>query len=259
MGNLENLDLGLSQDQNQSEPTGNQDTDAFVNEFLKNVAPEDLPHVEKYYKDWGGNVTRKFQEYSEKLKPWEELGVDYDNARNAIYAMQLADQDPVGFYNQIKNYLEREGLMPGEQEMSGVPPQLPEYEGLPDEFVSEYSTMKQELEQLRGFADEIKEERKRGSQQQQLDNLMQELETKHGKFDQPAVMGRILQGMEPEAAVKDFQKMIKSLNNPEPRPTPPNVLGSGRAVRDQVDAKEIRNDPAKRKELVAQLLEGIGQ
>lgn len=236
--------------ENSSQPT--------ENPFLQGVDEADRPIVSKYINDWDAQTTQRFQALNNELKPWKDLGVDYDNVMNAVNAMMFAERDPVGFYNHVREFLEREGLMPGENMNNGQAPQLPEFEGLPDQFVSKFQSQEQELKELRQFAEEMRNERTQQSQQQQLDNLLSELETKHGKFDKHAVMARILSGMEPDDAVKDFQKYLKGLSSPEQRPTPPNTLGNGRAVRDQVDAKAIRNDPSKRKELVAQLLENIG-
>ena len=42
--------------------------------FLNEVAPDHRSIVAPYIKKWDAGVTKKFQEYSSKLKPYESLG-----------------------------------------------------------------------------------------------------------------------------------------------------------------------------------------
>lgn len=166
--------------------------------------------------------------------------------------MQWAEQDPKGFHEAVVNSLKEMGLMDDPENTPVGGSNLPEYEGLPDNFVSEFTSLKSELNELREFKSNLENERQQSSQQQQLDNLLKKLETDHGKFDQPAVMGRMLQGMTAEDAVKDWKKYIKELNTPAK--TPPPVLSGGRTAVEQVDSSKIRNDKKARTSLVADLL-----
>ncbi len=224
----------------------------LAHQYLSSVDEADRAIVEKYIKGWDGEVTKKFQSYSEKLKPYEELGVDIDSIKYAVQTMRFAEQDPKGFYEAVAESLKEMGLMEPENTPVGGSP-LPEYDGLPDNFVSEFQSLKKELTDLREFKSNLETERQTQSQQQQLDNLLKDMETKHGKFDQAAVMGRMLQGMSAEDAVKDYQKLIKEISTPATR-TPPPILGGGRTAVEQVDSSKIRNDKKARTSLVADLL-----
>src|SRR5690606_31494819 len=132
----------------------------------------------KYIKDWDANVTQKFQEYSEKLKPWESLGVEYDSARAAVQAMMFAEQDPVTFHQLLTEQLKELELLPGENpvgtETQGSP--LPEFEGLNEGFVNRFTKLEENLNKVGEFMDNYNKENTRKSQEQMLDETLKALE-----------------------------------------------------------------------------------
>jgi len=229
--------------------------DAFVNEFLKNVAPEDLPHVEKYYKDWGAKVTQSSQAKSEELQRYLDLGVDFDSIVAAVNLMKIGDTDPLMLYNQIGEYLKEEGLlkMPGEQEQEVDSM----FDGASPELVKKFKDMEAKTTKFEQFQQTIEQERTNAAGQQELDKMMKELHTKHGEFDEMAVLARIMNGHKPDDAVKDYNDYLNKNYNPKPKATAPPVLGGGRTAVDQVDSSKIRHDKVARKALVNQLLGGI--
>jgi hypothetical protein len=207
----------------------------FASQYLNSVEEADRPIVSKYIKGWDGNVTQKFQELNDQLK---------------VY------QDPKAFYNIMTEQMRDMGLLDDSNGTEGTTPVgggLPEYEGLPQNFVQEFQTLKDELKGLREFKQSYDQQQQSQSQQQQLDNLLQTLQTEHGEFDQAAVLGRILQGMSPDEAVKDYKKLLQKLGTPERKPAPP-VIGTGRIAVEQVDRTKISNDKKARTGLVADIL-----
>jgi hypothetical protein len=253
--NLGEIQLNLPQTDNNSQP---QSEETFGNQFLAKVDPNDRPYVEKYIKDWDSGVTKKFQEYSEKLKPWEELGTDYESVEAAINTMRWADADPMSFYTAIKEQLESMGLLTNEQsniQPNGQAPEFPEFEGVPEQFLKEHMEMKEKADKFDKFMETYENEKNASQNQAQLDKIMGELHTKHGRFDEDAVLARMIKGMNPDDAVKDYMKVVAEISSPQ-RQTPPPVLGGGRTAVDQVDTSKL-NDNKTRKALVAEILGGI--
>lgn len=251
--------LGLEPNSNPpSETEVVENPDSLANPFLEAVDPNDREVVSKYIKEWDGQVTKKFQDLRGQLKQYEDLGVDYDYIQHAVQTLNWANQDPVEFYNQVRQTLLEMELLEEENNGQQAPPvgsNLPEFEGVNPQFVEKFQTLETELNDLRQFKQSIESERKEQTQQQQLDDLLSKLENEHGKFDQDAVLGRMLKGMSPEDAVKDWQKMMKEFNTPERR-TPPPTLSGGRVATEQVDASKLA-DKKTRKSLVTDLLRNI--
>lgn len=255
----EPLDLGNLGLDSSNPPSETVETnpDSLANPFLEAVDPNDREIVSKYINQWDGQVTKKFQDLRGQLKQYEDLGVDYDYIQHAVQTLNWANQDPVEFYNQVKQALLEMELL--DEENNGTPPvgtnTLPEFEGLNPQFAEKFQTLEKELNDLREFKSNIERERTERTQQQQLDDLLSKLENDHGKFDQDAVLGRMLKGMSPEDAVKDWQKMMKEFNTPERR-TPPPTLSGGRTAVEQVDTSKLA-DKKTRKSLVTDLLRNI--
>lgn len=235
---------------------------------MEAVDESDREIVSKYINEWDGQVTKKFQELNGQLKPYLDLGVDLDSIQHAVNVMKWADTDPVEFYKEVKSTIKRladEGVIDmglldddlGGNPSTPVGSDLPEFEGVPSEFVERYQKMESQLSEISEWKKNQEAERETQSRQQQLDNLFEDLHNKHGNFDKAAVMGRILEGMDPEEAVKDYQKLIKEISTPE-RKTPPQTLpGGGASIREQVDSSKIRDDKKARTSLVTDLLKTI--
>lgn len=252
---LGNLNLGATQESPPPETTET-NPDSLASPFLESVDPNDREIVAKYIKQWDGQVTPKFQELRGKLKQYEDLGVDFDYIQHAVQTLNWANQDPVEFYNQVRQTLMELELLDNED--ITTPPvgnNLPEFEGVNPQFVEKFTNLENELKELREFKGKIENETKERTQQQQLDDLLSKLENDHGRFDQDAVLGRMLKGMSPEEAVKDWQKMMKEFSTPERR-TPPPTLSGGRVAVEQVDTSKLA-DKKTRKSLVTDLLRNI--
>jgi hypothetical protein len=234
-------------------PEVKQTDEDFVNEFLKNVAPEDLPAVEKYYKEWGAKVTQSSQQKSAELQRYLDLGVDYDSIVAAVNLMMFGDQNPLALYQQLEAYLKEEGLleMPTEQGNEEVDPM---FEGASPEMVKQFTELKQKADKFESFMTQVESERTNAAGQAELDKMMKELHTKHGDFDEMAILARIMNGMKPDEAVKDFTETISKNYNPKPKAPP--VIGGGRTAVDQVDSSKMK-DKATRKQYIQSILGGI--
>jgi hypothetical protein len=259
--NLGEIQLNLPQTDNSSQSQS--DNETYGNQFLNKVDPNDRPYVEKYIKEWDGGVTQRFQELQGKLKPWEELDADYESVQAAIATMRWADQDPLAFYNAIRQQLEEMDLLSNDQnfqqngqQQTNAPVVPPEFDGVPEAFVKEHLELRQKAEKFDKFMNNYEDEKNTATNQAQLDKMMKELHTKHGRFDEDAVLAKMIRGMKPDDAVKEHLDFIKEISSPQGRQAPPPVLGSGRTAVDQVDSSKLKNSSTRRA-LVAEILGGI--
>lgn len=234
--------------------------DNVVDAFINKIPEVDRAIVQKYVPDWNKGVTERFQAIHKEYEPWKNLGVDFESVQNAIMVMQMAEQDPLEFFKNVRDRLiEMEFDLSDIETPSGnnnTPvgngSPLPEFEGLNQGFVDRFTKLEEGIESIMNFVNESKSEKENATAQQQLDKILADLENKHGKFDHPAIIARLVNGMNPEEAIKDYKKVIESLNNPQ-RDTPPPVLGGGRTALDQVDASKVKNGQSRRA-LIADLL-----
>lgn len=240
-----------------------EDNGGLANPFLEGVDEADREIVSKYINEWDAGVTKKFQELNGKLKPYEDLGVDVESIQHAVSVMRWADEDPAGFYQEVKNRihaLAEEGVIDMSMLEGDTPDpvgsNLPEFEGVPEQFVQRYQGLENQLNEVLEWKKNQESQAESQSRQQQLDNLFENLHNDHGDFDKAAVMGRILEGMSPEEAVKDYQKLVKEISTPK-RQTPPSTLpGGGQSIREQVDSSKL-GDKKTRTGLVTDLLKTI--
>jgi hypothetical protein len=257
-----NLDLGLGNQNPVVETPPPDNSQDFSTPFLESVSPEHRAIVEPYVKQWDSQVTPKFQEFQSQLKPYQELG-DIDSLSTAMRIMKFAETDPGGFLQYVYDTVQEMGAMPEEfanqfnqgqtPPVGETPPvNLPEFEGMTEAQIKMFRDQQSKLEKFEKFMTETETEKQTKTQQQQLDKLLSDLSQSHGKFDEDAVLGRMLRGMSPEDAVNDWKKFQKELNTPA-RETPPPAFGGGRTVLEQVDSSKLKN-PTDRKALVAQML-----
>lgn len=248
LGNPEGMEVPTGIPDSNNPPSD--DGLGLSNQYLSNIPESDRAIVAKYIEDWDKGVTQRFQKIHEEYAPYKNLGVDPETLQNAILVMTQANEDPLEFFKNVRERLiEMEYDLSEIESPAGSTPvggnSLPEFEGLPTPFVDKFSQMEKTMNSVMEFINETKSERENASAQQQLDKILTDLENKHGKFDHPAVIARIINGMNPEDAIKDYKKAWESLNNPK-RDTPPPVLGGGRTALDQVDTSKLKNGQDRR-------------
>lgn len=216
-----------------SDPVGD-DLSDFARGVLNEIPEEDRPIVQKYIKTWDGNVTKKFQDYSTKLKAYEPYGSP-DELSERLQFIELMDSDPIAFYNFVGDAIKELGLMPTEDNNTG----LPEFEGVPEQFVQEFQSMKQMLEetreQLGSFTSSIEEER----QVAQVDNLLKNMHNTFGDFDDEYVLVQIANGATPEAAIQKYNGLAEKFGSPSRKPAPKLITGAGNVPNGQVDLSKM--------------------
>lgn len=208
----------------------------FAQGILKDIPEEDRPIVSKYLPVWDGNVTKKFQEYSNKLKPYEQFGSP-DELEEVIQFIGLMNEDPLRFYQSVESTLREHGMLPNNDGPVGS--NLPEFEGIPDEFVQRYSKLESELSELKGWRESTEAERQQQEQIKQVDNLLKEMHTKHGDFDEEYILAKLVNGADPDTAIKAWQKTIEKYGSPSRKPAPNIIGGAGNVPNGQVDLSKM--------------------
>lgn len=249
--NLEEMNLGeVNQVENSGLPVGQIEEpinpDSLANDFLKGIPEVDRNVVAPHVKAWDGQVTQRFQAIRDEYAPYKDLDASPEVMQQALSVFKMAETDPVGFYQYVGELLQDMNLMPdGTQapetdinEGTGVS-SLPEFDGVPDAFVEQFQAQKDQIASLTEFMDNSKASTKQGEDQQQLDNLMKKLHTDHGDFDEDAVMGKMLRGLEPEKAVEEYNTAVQKVIDTRNKPTPPPVLGGGGGLAEQVDPSKL--------------------
>ena len=256
---------------NQTQET--QELSEFGSQFLADNVPEEhRAIVEQYIKPWDGNVTKKFQDLQGKIKEYETLG-DTSTLANASQVIADMKEDPVGFFNYYKDYLlenaetiqevygiedinEALGIamenLNDQIQDDGDKGGLPEFEGVPQEFVSKFQQMEERLSSIDEKTSGIEKGLTEAEQMKILDNALETLHTEHGDFDEDYVLTKIASGKTPEEAVKAYQALTQSAIDSRSK-APKLLSGPSATPLDQVDKTKLR-DPKYRKALGAEYL-----
>ena len=260
------------QPQSQPEPVGDQSNPAseeLFNLFLKEVAPQDRDIVARYAKQWNAGATKKFQEYSARIKPYEALGPVEDVQKAWQLAQVMRAQPEIVFrhmWNAMSDHYgdDFEGhlmkILEIEEEMSNADGQFdPGFEesgnGQPDPDQVFQQNMSQEFQTLRAELDAMKAERQEAEENAQLDKLLGEAHNAFGDFDDEWVLLQVSKHGDMAKAVKDWQAKVGG-NSQGPQRQAPKVLGSqGGVPSGQVDTAKLRGND--RKAHVMAMLAGL--
>lgn len=188
------MDLGLNNQEHQQEPPS-LPNDALAEPFLANISDEQERFiVGKYVKDWDAKVTGKFQEIHDSYAPYKALGTP-EELTGTIQFLNEINEDPLEFYNNLRDYLIKEGQI--------VPEEL--NKAIEDEGgKSEIELLKEELATLRGTVESDVQSRQEAENQKQLDNYLKDMHNAYGEFDDDYIVAKLAKGIKIEDAIKDF-------------------------------------------------------
>jgi len=231
--------------------------------FLNEVEEADREIVNKYLPKWNGQVTQRFQAIHGQYAPYKQIGMDPETLSQAAWIYSQLDSDPVGMYKKIHKALKESDMWEDpdtdeQQPVGGNQGQLPEFEGVPPQFIEQFQRMQQELGQLRettqGFI---------GSQQEReemamLDDVLNQMHTHFGDFDDEWILTRLARGKNPNEAFQEYEQFVQGIqggaNNRQRKPAPNVFAGSGSVPAGQVDRSKM-NTPQGRKDFIAAALE----
>jgi hypothetical protein len=244
--------LNLGEPSPEPNPSETNPEENFSSPFLANIPDTDRPIVEKYIKDWDGQVTKKFQSIHDEYKPWKELGVDPDSVKQLVSFVEWIESEPEEVIKFItESYLDMDPSG-NNQPVGTTPPDL-EFGDL-DPKVAEYiKGLQGELGEVKSFINETKSQQEERQQIELLDNTLKEMHTKHGEFDDDYILAQLANGHSPDKAIEKYNELIQKVSSPARKPPPP-VLTGGSVPSGQVDLASLKNRTS-RVDLVSKILE----
>jgi hypothetical protein len=268
---VDEIDLNVSAD-NTSAPVGESevaDDLSLASPFLSKIPANDRAIVGRYVKDWDAGVTKKFQEYSGKLKPYEALGPVDELIKFRNLAMNLRTNPEMVFKIMWDGFQEQYGdefdaqlprILGLEEEMTDQDynGESEEWEGSEESDPNEQfqQNVMQELEELRAWREEQETAALQAEENQQFETVLAALHQKFGDFDDDGVTVRIAAHGDPVRAVQEWRQMVsKYSQNGAQRQAPKVMGGQGGVPSEKVDTNALRG--AERKAAVMNMLAGL--
>jgi hypothetical protein len=226
----------------------NTSPDNLASPFLSKVPEADRPVVARYIQEWDRGVQGRFQQIHEQYKPYKEFG-DANDVKQAMELSRLVNEDPQQVFDFLAGHL-------GYQLNNGQPQGMPQQQapenpwaelGIPDEFAAEVLQMRQLNEALvqkvMGMDNATQESRDQAA----LDDLLGALNEKYGDFNETYVMAQIVQGVDPEQAVQQWNQEIQNgINSRSSRPAPAVLGGSGSVPQSGVDPRKMSSEDVRK-------------
>lgn len=180
---------------------------SFVQELLKDAPQEHLPILEPYIKKFDAGVTRRFQDLSSKYKHYEPLGWDEETTQQMAEVYRVLNDEPERMLEALKEALElddeeQNSLDDGGDTGQGLP-------GVPPEIAQQLQEQQQVLEALAQYVLNENSERTQAVEDQEFESYMGLLKKEYGDFDERYVTAMIANGLDGEAAVKQWQAAIQ--------------------------------------------------
>jgi hypothetical protein len=239
---------------------------SLASPFLNKIPVEDRAVVARYIKEWDAGVTKKFQEYSGKLKPYEALG-PYEELQKYIGFAKGFERDPELVFRKMWQGLQEHYGDDAEQEIMRIleleaeqmsDEQEYEEDGQPDPNEVFQNNVSQELEELREWRNNFEAQQQSAEENAQLDSVLNAMHTRFGDFDDNWILVRLAEHGNVEQSIKEWNAMIgKYTQNGSQRQAPKVMGGQGGVPNEQVDVKQLRGKD--RRSTVAAMLESLGQ
>lgn len=242
--------------------------------FLDRFDEDSRGTAEEVFKEWDGNVTRKFQEIHEEYKPYKELidGYDPEVLGAGVQLLEQLRDNPRAVYDNIGSHFKwnndsnNNGNVSDDNNQttgqSNVPMQN-RHQAIPDE---RYSNLEKQLQQLQSVIQEQQMNVQRQNELQQFNNYLDTLSQKYGDYDRDWVLGKIASGIEPEIAVQSYiqwyekvtGRQFSSQQEQNAPGTISNILGSGGGTANQAfdPAKMTRTQT---QEFISNMLSNVEQ
>ncbi len=256
-------------DTNGSEPAVEVGEDfSLANPFLNGMPEEHRTLLAPYVKKWDGQVTKKFQDYSSRLKPYETLGTPDELQRYTAFVNKFR-QDPENLFRLMWNGLQEQYgdkfdqelarilRIQQEQEMSDQQEfdysDEPQQTAAPVDDTFQQNVMK-ELQDLREWKTNFEKSQQEAEGQYQLDNVIEQMHNQFGDFNDDFIVMELSKHGNVQQAMQAWQAMLgKYSSQPTPQRQAPKVMGGqGGVPTGQVDTSKLRG--ADRKAAVENML-----
>ena len=243
--------------------------EGLASPFLNEVSPDHRAIVAPYIKKWDAGVTKKFQEYSSKLKPYESLGHPVEELQKFVNLGRHIQTNPENVFKIMWDGLQQQYGENFQAELFRIL-QLEAEEEMSNEAESGYfqeesdpneqfqQNVAAELEELRAWREETVAAQQSAAENQQLDYVLHAMHNKFGDFDDNWILTRLAEHGNVDQAVKEWQMMLGrySQSNGAQRQAPKVMGGQGGVPSGQVDTKALRGKD--RRQIVEAMLEQAG-
>jgi len=243
---------------------------SLASPFLNKIPANDRQVVGRYIKDWDAGVTKKFQEYSSRVKPYEALGPveelqQYRNfalnfRQNPEYMFKLMYQglqQQYGdeFEQHLARILELEEEMSDDYEYGDEEEYAPEEGADPNEIFQQ--NVIQELEQLREWRESFEQQQEDAEGQAQLDSVLDQMHNQYGQFDDNFILLQLSQHGNVEQAIQAWNNLLGQYGSPQqPQRQAPKIMGGqGGVPSGQVNTEQLRGKD--RREMVSNMLANL--
>lgn len=252
-------------------PVGSNGDDlSLASPFLSKIPASDRDVVGRYVKEWDAGVTKKFQEYSSRVKPYEALG-SVDELRNYATFVNNFRNNPEQMFKLMWEGLQQQYGESFQQELLRIlqieEEMQEEFEG--QEEVSESTGIDPneqfqqniiaELEELRQWRKDLEQSQEDAVGQAQLDSVIQQMHNQYGQFDDNFILLQLSRHGNAEQAIKAWNDMLGQYSSPAaPQRTAPKIMGGqGGVPTGQVNTEQLRGKD--RREMVANMLANLEQ
>jgi hypothetical protein len=225
----------------------------FAQGILKDVPEEHREILQPYLTKWDAGTTRRFQDLHNQYKPYADLGWDSETTQQMAEVYRVLNEEPEKMYQALREAL---AIEDGKEQTppSEAGSQTDQViQGLPPEITEQLTQQQQVLEALAQYVLGEQTQRTETQQDSEFESYMGLLKTELGDFDEQYVTMAIANGIDGEAAVKQWQSMAQEIINKASQATanlPPAMLSSagGGAVAQaepqrlgSYDSRDIKN------------------
>lgn len=226
--------------------------------YLSEIPEALRPQVEGVFKKWDGDVTQRFQSLHSEYDPYKSLIDEYE-AESLKHAVDLAtymQENPQEF---IRQFAAMQGINL-EQGTQPNPSSTPQQSQAPEEeepWAAQLRQVQEQNQQLMQMLQGQQQQQAEVQARQQVESLIANLHTTHGNFDDVYVLTLMGQGMDPEAAVKQFQSLGNTYFGQQQQA--PTLTPAGGHSSPQVSAEDLASGKVSSKDLVVQMLKNAAQ
>lgn len=182
----------------------------FLQEILKDAPKEHLQIVEPYMKKFDAGSTRRFQDLQNQYKHYSNLGWDEDTTQQMAEIYRVLNEEPETLFEALKSEL---GIGSEEQngQSTGEIQSAQEFQGLPPEIQQRIDQQEQILQALATIVMEGQTKQQYAAEDSEFESYLGLLKQEYGEFDEQYVTMAIANGLDGEAAVKQYNAMVQEV------------------------------------------------
>lgn len=198
----------------------------FAQGILKDVPDEHKEILQPYLTKWDSGVQRRFQDLHNQYKPYTDLGWDTETTQQMSEVYRVLNEEPERLYEALKEQFDTEA----QNGSVGEGQTDPVIQGqLPPEIMEQLTQHNQVLEALAQYVLGEQSSKNEAIEDKDFESYMGLLTKEYGNFDERYVTMAIANGIDGEAAVKQWQETAQEILNQAANATsglPPATLSS---------------------------------